>query len=274
MFPINSLATEAEQLAASADDALNIIPIKPMEGTAWVDEDGMRIAWIRHKHCDQTMVDKLLNSRVNTVILKSALHDLMDLDAAHWEGDKLVALPKPDRLEVALKATDLATAHGIHVLWLASYEFDQMKHNLERLGYHHAWYEGPTRFVKAGPHEDAAAFDPVVWKGICGAFGDTAAKYSVEHAIEGIMFDTEHYAGGIMYLQGCGFANISFGPYLKSRKVGKTLEDLPHGTRYDYLKAHGLLQDFYGAGLRARQRDGRALAGCESPLDGRHLALL
>jgi len=149
-----------------------------------------------------------------------------------------------ERLQVALEATDRAATRGIHVLWLASYELASMLPHLQRLGYHHAYIEGPTRFVAAGPHQDAAAFDPVFWKGITGAFGDLVAKHSLDHAIEGIMFDTEHYDGGMMYLQGCGFADISFDRYLQARDIGKTLTDIPAGTRYEYLKREGLLHDY------------------------------
>ncbi|MDC0934901.1 hypothetical protein OAS39_01350 [Pirellulales bacterium] len=241
-------------------EGLAVRPIQPMEGTAWVDEEGMRIAWIKFKHCDEAMVKKLLESRVNTLILKSAFHDLMDFEAAEWENGKLKLLPRPEKLKVALRATDLATSHGIHVMWLASYEFNAMKPHLERLGYQHAWVEGPTRFVPAGPHQDAAALDPVFWRSITGVFGDVAATHSLEHAIEGILFDTEHYDGGMMYLHGCGFADLSFEPYLKSRNLGKSLEDLPHGTRYDYLKSHGLLEDFYNYMEEQAYEQGRYLA--------------
>lgn len=52
-----------EEARSSAPGIARVI--RPMEGTAWVEEEGMRIAWIRYKHIDDKMLENLIDARAN-----------------------------------------------------------------------------------------------------------------------------------------------------------------------------------------------------------------
>jgi hypothetical protein len=128
---------------------------------------------------------------------------------------------------------------------------------LQRLGYSSAYIEGPTGYLSPGLKQDAAALDPVLWRELMGAHAEMIAQLSLENPTEGILYDTEHYAGGIIYLQGCGFADVSFLPYIGSRSItGRA----PLGARYRHLKEHGRLMDFYRYLEEQAYQMGRALA--------------
>lgn len=73
-----------------------------------------------------------------------------------------------------------------------------------------AYAEGPGRYLRSGVNEDAAPLDPVFWKGSTGAHGELVARLSRENPIDGLLYDTEHYAGGMMYLQNSGFSTPTF----------------------------------------------------------------
>ena len=231
-----------------------------MEGGAWLGEDGIRAAWFSYKACDETMLDGLREAQVNTVVLGFGFHDILDLESARWDDGRLLVEFRDTVLQRLLAATQRAADRSVHVLWMANYELEIMQPHLERLGYHNAYVEGPTRFITAGPKEDAAALDPTFWRHLTGAYGEKVAQLSLDYPIEGILFDTEHYAGGIMYLQGCGFADISFAPYLESRGISSTPEDVPAGTRYAFLKERGLLADYFNYLEEKAYEQGRYLA--------------
>ena len=252
---IASLHLTANTAHASNDCYLSAGTIEPMHGTAWLGEEGVRAAWLKNPN-DATL-DSLVDAKINTLFLMNGFHDLVDLDTAQRVDGELVVQFKASRQQRALATTQKAAQRGIHVLWVATYELDIMLPALQRLGYASAYVEGPTRFVPPGPKQDAAALDPVLWRELMGAHAETIAQLSLENPIEGILYDTEHYAGGIMYLQGCGFADVSFLPYLESRSITRQVS---LGTRYQYLKERGLLMDFYRYLEEQAYQMGRTLA--------------
>jgi len=258
--PLHGEPNPADRDRIASHQPPRVAPIRPLAGNAWIEEDGIRAAWYKYSICTDEMIDALAAARVNTIFMKSAFQDLLDMPTARWVDGKIAVEPRPTTLNKMIDATERATAQGIHVLWLASYELNTILADLKRLGYQQAFVEGPTRFVPPGIKNDVAALDPTFWRGITGAYGDLVAKLSLKYPIEGILFDTEHYDGGIMYLQGCGFADVSFKPYLKLRGIDKTVDDLPPGTRYEYLKNHGLLLDYHHYLEECAYEQGRYLA--------------
>ena len=89
-------------------------------------------------------------------------------------------------------------AAGIHVFWVANYELREMQSHLKRLGYQTAYAEGPARYFAAwGPTKMRRPLDSVFWHGITGAHGELVARLSRENPIDGLLYDTEHYAGGM-----------------------------------------------------------------------------
>ena len=219
--------------------------IQPMEGNAWLGCDGARIAWLSYKQIDDGMVRHLLNSRVNTVFLRHGFHDLMEMASVRREKGRIVFEPRAHVVERSLESTHRAAAAGIHVFWLANYELEQMLPHLKRLGYQSAYAEGPGRYLRPGPHDDASPLDPVFWRGITGAHGEFVAKLSRKHPIDGMIYDTEHYAAGMMYLQNSGFCDGIYRQYAASRKLSDADSAVPAGQRYDFLKSTGRLPDYY-----------------------------
>ena len=234
--------------------------IKPMDGSVWVQEDGIRAAWLGHGAVDEQMFDYLVESKCNTLMLSHSMSEFLDLESARREGEKIILDYNHELVDKLLTITDQAATRGIHTLFMATYSLNRMLPTLKRLGYASALIEGPTRYLSPGPNADPAGLDPTFWRGITGAHGELIAfmffreychakkqvnSLSLKHPIAGILYDTEHYGGGIMYLNSVGFADVSFGRYLKSRNIPKTVNDVPPGTRYDFLKSRGLLQDFY-----------------------------
>jgi hypothetical protein len=209
---------------------------------AWSEEEGVRAAWFGYKVCTDDMANALVKADVNTVFLAYGFHDLLDLDSLRWEGESLKGQVRETTLERLLGVTYNAANQGIHVFWMANYELEIMLPHLKRLGYHPAYAEGPGRYLRPGPHDDASALDPVFWRGITGLHGEIVAHLSLEHPIEGSLYDSEHYAKGMMYLQNSGFADIAFAPFAESHGV---TEPVPLGKRYDYLTTHGLLTQYY-----------------------------
>lgn len=222
----------------------NCISIKPMDGSVWVQEDGIRAAWLGHD-VDEKMLDNLVQSECNTLILSHHMSELLDLESARREGEKIIVDYNHSFADKLMSIADRAAKNGIRTFIMATYSLKRMLPTLKRLGYASALLEGPTRYLSAGPSADAAGLDPVFWRGITRVHGEIIARLSLEHPIAGILYDTEHYGGGIMYLNSVGFADVSFGRYLKERNISKTVNDVPPGTRYDFLKSHGLLRDFY-----------------------------
>ena len=218
--------------------------ISVLDGCAWIGVDGIRAAWLSYKQIDDAMLASLHRSRVNTVFLKHGFHDLLDLESARWEGDVLVIDPRDVVRDRMLESTRRAAAAGVHVFWIANYELEQMLPHLERLGYQPAYAEGPARYLRPGPHRDAAPLDPVFWRGITGAHGELVATLSRKHPIDGVLYDVEHYAGGLMYLQNGGYSDVTFQKYLASRTLDVTAEQVPAGTRYEFLKTSGRLPDY------------------------------
>ena len=235
-------------------------PIPPLDGCAWLRKDGIRAAWLSYKQIDDEMVGHLIAARVNSVILKHGFHDLLDLETARWERDQILVEPRAQTLQRIIESTERAARHGIHVFWLANYELEQMLPHLQRLGYESAFAEGPSRYLRPGPHQDAAPLDPVFWRGITGAHGELVARMSRRHPIDGLLYDTEHYAGGIMYLQNSGFSDPTFQRYASSRQLDVSRDDMPAGGRYEYLKQSGRLQDYYHYLEEQAFEQGRALA--------------
>ena len=159
---------------------------------AWIEEEGIRAAWLGYKLCTEEMAGALVKANVNTVILSYGFHDLLNLESLHWDGDDLNGELRQPTLDRLLDATRNAASRGVHVFWLANYELPQMLPHLQRLGYHTARAEGPARYLRTGAHEDAAALDPVFWRGITGFHGEQVARLSLEHPIEGVLYDNEH----------------------------------------------------------------------------------
>ena len=246
VVPVNSLGQGTSQ--------------SPPVDCAWLQRDGIRAAWLSYKQITDEMVPYLLDARVNTILLKHGFHDLLDLDTARWQDGRVVVSPRTVVLERILASTQRAADAGIHVIWIANYELRIMLPHLERLGYEPANTEGPYRFVKSGPKQDAAALDRVFWLGITGAHGELIARESLQHPIAGVMYDTEHYDGGIMYLQNCGFADSTFADYHASREIVKPLAEIPAGERYAFLSRTGRLADYYNYLEERAWQQGRALA--------------
>ncbi len=247
-------------LAGQENNQDHANPTSSWNSNAWLENEGIRAAWFGYKACTEEMVENLVNSDVNAVFLSHGFHDLLNMASARWEDHEIVVSLNERVRDRLLAVTRIASERGIHVFWIANYELEVMKPHLERLGYEKAYVEGPTRYVPAGPKEDAAALDPVFWRGITRAHGELIAHLSLEHPIEGILYDTEHYAGGMMYLQGCGFADVSFKPYLESRQIDQTAMDVPEGTRYEFLKKSGRLDDYFDYLEERAYEQGRFLA--------------
>lgn len=224
-------------------EKLNLI--KPAADCSWLESDGIRAAWLSYKQIDDAMVGHLLNARVNTVFLKHGMHDFLAMETAQWKGDRIFVETRDVHLPRMIENTRRAAAAGIHVFWLANFELKEMLPHLVRLGYQKAFAEGPARYLRAGEQQDAAPLDPVFWRGITGAHGELIARLSLKYPIEGIIYDTEHYAGGMMYLQNSGFSDPTFEKYAVSRALDITAESVPKGTRYEHLKSTGRLLDYY-----------------------------
>ena len=234
--------------------------ILPLEGCAWLESDGVRAAWLSYKQIDDSMLASLQAARVNTVFLKHGFHDLLDMKTARFEGNVLLVEPRDQVLERCIESTVRASKMGIHVFWLANYELEQMLPHLERLGYQPAYAEGPGRYLRSGPQLDASPLDSVFWRGITGAHGELVAKHSREIAIDGLLYDTEHYAGGMMYLQNCGFSDPVFDEFIRTRIIAKPVDSVPRGQRYSFLKNSGRLEDYYHYLEEAVWEQGRELA--------------
>ena len=247
-------------LPAVYGDEPHSTELGPVRSNAWMEEDGIRAVWFSYKSCTEEMVDAALAAGLNTVILKHGFHDLLDMTSLHWEGDELKGALREKTRDRILETTHRAANRGLHVFWIANYELDSMLPHLKRLGYHRAYVEGPTRFIPAGPHDDAGALDPVFWRGITGLHGEWVARLSLHHPIEGMLHDTEHYSGGIMYLQGNGYADISFLPFLEAQGIKAEPGQIPEGTRYSYLRERGLLPAFHRYLEEAAYEQGRYLA--------------
>ena len=215
-----------------------------MDGSVWVYEDGIRAAWLGH-NTDEEMLDHMVEAKCNTLMLSHGMSQFLDLESARWDGERLIVDYNHEFVDKLVDITNRAAARGIRTFFMATYSLNRMLPTLKRLGYSAAFLEGPTRYLSPGQSKDAAGLDPVFWRGITGAHGEIIARLSVEHPIAGILYDTEHYGGGIMYLNSVGFADVSFGGYLKERGMTETVDDVPPGTRYDFLKGRGLLSDFY-----------------------------
>jgi hypothetical protein len=222
----------------------NCTSIKPMDGSVWAQEDGIRAAWLGHD-VDEKILDNLVQSECNTLILSHHMFELLDLESARREGEKIIVDYDHSFADKLMSIADRAAKNGIRTFIMATYSLKRMLPTLKRLGYASALVEGPTRYLSAGPSADAAGLDPVFWRGITGAHGEIIAHLSREHPIAGILYDTEHYGGGIMYLNSVGFADVSFGGYLKEANISKTVHDIPPNNRYNFLKDRGLLHDFY-----------------------------
>lgn len=227
---------------------------------AWLGADGVRAAWLSYKQIDDDMVRHLVDARVNTVFLKHGFHDLLDIEGiTRVNGEIVVKVREPIKQRI-LASTERAAAGGLHVFWLANYELDQMLSCLRRLNYQAAHAEGPGRYLRKGAHDDAAPLDAVFWQGITGAHGELVARLSLEHPIAGLLYDTEHYGGGIMYLQNSGFSDRTFNDYLRSREMFAADDLVPIGQRYAFLKNRGQLADYRGYLEEAAFDQGRALA--------------
>ena len=245
---------------AIAQDGPRPLPIEPLDGCAWLETDGIRAAWLSYKQVDDEMVKRLINARVNAVFLKHGFHDLLALETAQWNEGRLVVRAREVHLKRMIENTRRAAAAGIHVFWLANYELEQMLPHLQRLGYQPAFAEGPSRYLRTGQHRDAAPLDPVFWRGITGSHGELIAKLSLEHPIDGLLYDTEHYAGGIMYLQNSGFSDATFQQYVHSRTLNASADKVPAGSRYEFLKSSGWLPDYYLFLEEQAYEQGRELA--------------
>lgn len=240
---------------------MRLVPeIVPQDGAVWIEDDGVRGCWISSGTCDEQMLDYMVEAKCNVLILSHNMAFFLDLDSAHWEGDKLLVDYRKEYVDELVKIAEHAADRGIRTIFISIYNLDKMKPTLERLGFSKAYVEGPWRYVSAGQKEDASPFDKVLWEGLIGAHGEHIARLSLIHPIYGIMYDTEHYGGGMMYLQGCGYEDDSFVPYLESRGIDKTADDAPAGTRYEYLKNNGLLYDYWDYLEERAYRQGRTLA--------------
>jgi hypothetical protein len=247
--------------ATLPDSATNVVPeIKPLDGAVWIEEEGIRAAWMGKGSCNEQVLDYMVESKCNVLILTHNIADFLDLNTARWQGDKLLVDYNKELVEKLTEITQRAAERGIRTIFNATYKLGDMLPTLERLGYEKAYVEGPTRFVPAGPKLDASPFDKTLWKGLIGAHGEHIARLSLEYPIFGILYDTEHYDGGIMYLQGCGFGDDSFAPYLKSRGINKSAAEIPAGTRYPFLKSNGLLYDYWNYLEEGIYHQGRYLA--------------
>ena len=78
--------------------------------------------------------------------------------------------------------------------------------------------------------------------------------------IDGVMYDTEHYAGGIMYLHNGGFSDATFEKYLTSHRVGVSITEVPAGSRYDFLRQSGRLREYYNFLEEQAYQQGRELS--------------
>lgn len=234
--------------------------VRPLNGCAWVEQEGIRAAWLSYKQLDEQMAQHLCNARMNTAFLRHGFHDLLDLSTARWDGDQLIVSPREQVMHQALQNTNIAARNGIHVFWLANYELDQMLPHLRRLGYQRAFAEGPGRYLRSGLHDDAAPLDRTFWHGITGAHGELVAKLSREHPIDGLIYDTEHYAGGIMYLHNCGFSDATYEKFVASRQLGAPAESVRAGHRYEFLRTTGRLRSYYDFLEEEAYQQGRDLA--------------
>ncbi len=250
----------ASTATSSSETSIPDSAIRPLEGCAWLGEDGIRAAWLGYKLVDDDMVRRLKAARINAVFLTHQMQDLLDLDSAKWDGDQLQVGHREVTLQRLIANTKRAASQGIRVFWLANYELNHTLPHLKRLGYQSAFTEGPARFIRPGPHDDAAALDRTFWLGMTGAHGELVARMSLEYPIAGALYDTEHYGGGIMYLQGSGFSDATFEKWLTSRNVDTTIEKVPAGTRYEYLKSTGHLPDYFDFLEDSAYAQGRELA--------------
>ena len=89
---------------------------------------------------------------------------------------------------------------------------------------------------------------------------DPSPKLSREHPIDGLIYDTEHYAGGIMYLNNSGFSDVTFHQYAASRNLDGTARSVEAGKRYEFLKTTGRLPDYYHFLEEEAYLQGRELA--------------
>lgn len=234
--------------------------IVPQDGAVWIEDEGVRGCWINARDCDDQVLDYMVDAKCNVLILSYNTERFLDLDSANWKKDKLVVDYRKEYVDELVKITEHAADRGIRTIFMSTYSLNKMKPTLERLGYSKAYVEGPYRYVSAGQREDASPFDKILWEGLIGAYGEHIARLSLKHPIFGIMHDAEHYGGGTMYLQGCGYGNDSFVPYLESRGIAKTADNVPAGTRYEYLKNNGLLHDYWGYLEERIYLQGRTLA--------------
>ena len=234
--------------------------IKPMDGAVWLEEEGMRAAWLGYRLCSDEILDYMVESRCNVLMLAHSLTDFLDVNSARWQGDKLVVDYNRECVDSLIAITMNAASRGIRTIFMSEYQLNRVLPTLKRLGYSRAYVEAPTRVVTAGLKDDASPFDKTLWHGLIGAHGDHVAQLSLKYPIEGNLYDTEHYDGGIMYLQGCGFGDDSFAPYLKERGINKTEKNIPPGTRYEYLKNSGLLHDYWNYLEEKMYSQGRDLA--------------
>jgi len=234
--------------------------VKPQDGAVWMEAEGFRGAWVGEGACNEQLLDYMVEARCNVLILTHNIADFLDLHSAHWEGTKLVVDYHREFADKLTAIARQAAARGIRTIFNITYELPEMLPTLKRLGYCPAYVEGPTRFVPPGKKDDASPFDKTLWQGLIGAYGEHVARLSLDYPIAGIFQDTEHYDGGIMYLQGCGFSDDCFLPYAVSRRIAETPAEIPAGTRYEYLKSHGLLRDYYNYLEEQAYRQGRELA--------------
>ena len=162
--------TAAAAVAAEPASGANRLPprgLQPLAGCAWLGKDGIRAAWLGKSLGDE-MVESLVAARVNTVFLSHSFQDLLDMETAHWDGDRIVVEPREHVKQKLLDSTTKAAAEGIHVFWMAKYELEHMLPHLRRLEYQPAYAEGPGRYLRPGPNLDAAPLDRVFWRGITG----------------------------------------------------------------------------------------------------------
>lgn len=219
--------------------------IKPQDGAVWIEEEGIRAAWMGYRSCSDEMLDQMVEAKCNVLMLGHEISEFLDMNTTHWQGDKLMVDYNHQCVDSLVNITLSAAKRGIRTMFISTYRLDIVLPTLQRLGYDRAYVEGPTRAVDAGLQNDASPFDKTLWEGLIGAHGEYIARLSLKYPIEGNLYDTEHYEGGIMYLQACGYGDDSFSPYLKERGINKTVKDIPSGTRYEYLKNSGMLYNYW-----------------------------
>ena len=64
--------------------------IKPQDGAVWIEEEGIRAAWMGYRSCSDEMLDQMVEAKCNVLMLGHEISEFLDMNTTHWQGDKLM----------------------------------------------------------------------------------------------------------------------------------------------------------------------------------------